>query len=305
MSQPETPLIVPEPLRPGDLIAIVSPSGTVKEEYVSRAAEVLRAAGYRVRIGPHALGKFHTYAGTPEERFADLASALTDPEVKAVLCSRGGYGAVHILERLDALPLRDNPKWIIGFSDISALHALMARHGIASIHAPMAKHLAAFDGADDDAQALLDILAGRPFDYQLPPNPLNRPGTASGPLAGGNLAVIAELIATPFDAIRPGCILFVEDIAEPVYKTERILYQLRFSGALASLAGLIVGEFTDYKIDPEAETMNEMIRRMVAPYDYPVAFGAPVGHVDHNIPLVVSAPVTLTVTPDSTTIAFA
>lgn len=297
-------LIIPAPLREGDLIAIVSPSGTVKAELVTDAAEVLRANGWRVRIYPHALGKWRTYSGTPDERFADLSDALTDPEVKAILCSRGGYGAVHLLDRLSQLPLRDNPKWIIGYSDISALHALMHRNGIASIHAPMAKHLSAFEGKDDDARALFDLLSGRPFSYEIPSNPLNRTGTAEGPLAGGNLAVIADLISTPYDVIRPGCILFIEDIAEPVYKTERILYQLKLSGVLGRISGLIVGAFTEYNRDVDGLTMDEMIHQMVADYTYPVAFGVPVGHIDHNLPLPVSLPTRLTVTPTSTTLTF-
>ncbi len=300
----EQPLIIPAPLKEGDLIAIVSPSGTVKAELVTDAAEVLRRHGWRVRIYPHALGKWRTYSGTPEERFSDLSEALLDPEVKAILCSRGGYGAVHLLTQLSALPLRDNPKWIIGYSDISALHALMHRNGIASIHAPMAKHLSAFEGKDDDSQALFDLLTGKPFSYEIPANPLNRPGTAEGPLAGGNLAVIADLISTPYDVIRPGCILFIEDIAEPVYKTERILYQLKLSGVLARIKGLIVGAFTEYNRDVDGHTMDDMIHRMVAEYDYPVAFGVPVGHIDHNLPLPVSFPTRLTGTPQSTTIAF-
>lgn len=298
------PLITPAPLKEGDLIAIVSPSGTVKAELVTDAAEVLRNQGWRVRIYPHALGKWRTYSGTPGERFDDLSNALTDPEVKAILCSRGGYGAVHLLDRLNRLPLRENPKWIIGYSDISALHALMHRNGIASIHAPMAKHLSAFEGKDDDAQALFDILTGRPFSYEIPGNPLNRPGTAEGPLAGGNLAVIADLISTPYDVIRSGCILFIEDIAEPIYKTERILYQLKLSGVLGDIKGLIVGAFTEYNRDVDGQTMDEMIRQMVADYDYPVAFGVPVGHIDHNIPLPVSFPTRLEVTAESVSITF-
>lgn len=296
------PLIIPSPLAEGDLIAIVSPAGTVKPQLVEEAAEVLRAQGWRVRIYPNALGKYHTYSGTDAQRLDDLTAAMLDPEVKAILCSRGGYGAVHLLDDLQKLPLRDNPKWIIGYSDISALHALMNHNGIASIHAPMAKHLSSFKGNDDDSQALFDILRNRPFAYEFPASTLNRCGTAEAPLAGGNLAVIADLISTPFDTMLPGRILFIEDIAEPIYKTERILYQLRLSGVLGQLSGLIVGAFTDYNRDTDAMTMDEMIASMVAGYDYPVAFGAPVGHVDHNIPLVVSAPTRLEVTPTGTTI---
>ena len=296
------PLITPAPLQEGDLIAIVSPAGAVKPELVENAAEVLRAQGWRVRIYPHALGKWNTFSAPAADRLADLKAAILDPEVKAILCSRGGYGAVHLLDQLDTLPLRDNPKWIIGYSDISALHALMHRHNIASIHAPMAKHLSEFEGNDDDARALFDILRHRPFTYEIPSNPLSRPGTAEAPLTGGNLAVIADLIATPFNTILPDTILFIEDIAEPVYKTERILYQLRLSGMLGAIKGLIVGAFTDYTPGVDDRTMEEMIAEMVKDYSYPVAFGVPVGHIDHNLPLAVSLPTRLTVTPTQTVI---
>ena len=131
-------------------------------------------------------------------------------------------------------------------------------------------------------------------------HPLNRPGKAEGLLAGGNLAVIAGLVSTPFDVIRPGTILFIEDIAEPIYKVERILYTLRLSGALGSLGGLIVGQFTDYAPDRNSPTMEAMISRMVEPFDFPVAFGFPIGHVDHNIPMTCSSEVALDVSSDTT-----
>ncbi len=300
----QTEFIKPAPLQPGDLIAIVSPSGTVKEDFVDGAARVLEAQGWRVRVYPHAKGKYLTYSGTADERYADLSDALLDPEVKAILCSRGGYGAVHLLERLQQLPLRDNPKWLIGYSDISALHALLSVNGIQSIHAPMGKHLTTFEGVDDDSQALFDILNGRRFSYSIPARPLNRYGSATGTLAGGNLAVIADLISTPFDVIKPDTILFIEDIAEPIYKTERIMFQLQLSGVLARLKGLIVGEFTNYDRDSESNGMDEMIARMVSRYSYPVAYGAPIGHVDHNLPMIVGSKVTLDVTPTETTIKF-
>lgn len=297
-------IIIPAPLEPGDKVVFASPSGTVKAENVEIAAEILREFGWEVEIAPHALGKYNTYSGTPEQRFADLRNALLDPQVKAIICSRGGYGAVHILDELDKLPLRENAKWIVGFSDISALHALMARHGIVSVHAPMAGHIAKHQGEDEDTQTLVSLLEGDMPWYLLDSHELNRNGTARGKLVGGNLAVIADLISTPYDVFEPGAILFIEDVAEPVYKIERIMYQLKMSGALAKLGGLIVGKFTDYTPGVDGQTMEEMIAQMVKEYDYPVAMGVPVGHVSHNIPLPVSAPVTLIVRPGDTIIDF-
>ena len=294
-------MIYPRPLKKGDKIAICSPAGKIKPEIVNDAARVLRNQGYRVEIMPHAFGENGQYSGTPDERYADLKAAFTDPEVRLILCSRGGYGVVHNLDSLATLPLRDDPKWIIGFSDISALHALMASQGIASIHSSMAKQVALGDAHPDNAP-LLDMLRGAMPSYTWAPSPYNHPGRAEGKLLGGNLAVIADLIATPFDIIDDDCILFIEDVSEPIYKTERIIYQLRLSGVLDRIRGLIIGQFTDYKPDENHPTTEAMLAEALAPYDLPIAFGAPVGHVDHNIPLMESAWATLDVTPERTTL---
>lgn len=298
----ELSLLTPRPLVRGDRVAIVSPAGIIKPQLVYNCLPVLADRGWVAYVGENTFNRHGTFAGTDEERYADLETALLDPDTRAIICARGGYGAVHLLERLDRLPLRDDPKWIVGYSDISALHALMTRHGIKSIHAPMTKHISQHKGADEDSGRLFALLEGERTETRAEGHPLNRPGRAEGLLVGGNLAVIAGLISTPFDVIKPGRILFIEDIAEPIYKTERILYTLRLSGALTSLAGLVVGRFTDYAPDRGSKTMEEMIARMVADYDYPVAYNFPVGHVDHNVPLVCSSEVILEVTPDSSVI---
>lgn len=298
-----TKATIPAPLRDGDRIAIVSPSGPVDSALVYAAADTLRGQGYRVDIFPSALGKCGQYAASDSARLADLSAALTDSTVRAILCSRGGYGAVHLLDSLSALPLERDPKWLIGFSDISALHALLASRGIASIHGNMCKHIALGPDDEDNATFLAMLRGYRPA-YEFAPDSLNRCGQASGRLLGGNLAVIAELINTPYDVIQPGTILFIEDVEEPIYKIERIMYQLRLSGVLPRLAGLIVGQFTGYRPNDSYETMERMIADMTAPYTYPVAFNVPIGHVDHNVPVIQSAEVTLTVTPEGTSLSF-
>ncbi|MDE7427180.1 MAG: LD-carboxypeptidase [Muribaculaceae bacterium] len=291
-------VIFPRPLRKGDKIAICSPAGHVNPEYVKASIPVLEEQGWVPVVMPHALGENGQFSGTPEERLSDIRTALLDPEIRAILCSRGGYGVVHIMEELQALPLEKDPKWVIGFSDISALHALMARRGIASIHSHMTSHLR-LGMEDPDNSALVDILNGKSPVYTFESSPYDRWGVAMGRLVGGNLAVLAELINTPYDIIRPGTILFIEDVAEPIYKIERILYQLRLSGVLGNLAGLIVGQFTEYNPDQNHASMEEMISAMVAPYTYPVAMNVPIGHVFHNLPVIESAEVTLRVLPDS------
>ena len=295
MAAKQNDIIFPAPLKAGDLIAIVSPAGPIDAQKVYDAQKVLEGEGFRVRIMPHALGKHGNYAGTDSERLADLEAALLDPEVRAVLCSRGGYGVVHIMEKLDAIDLRRDPKWVIGFSDISALHAAMGRQGVASLHSSMAAAIAR--GADDvDNAAMLQILHGERPSFTFDGSRWDRPGIVEGTLMGGNLAVLADLINTRYDMLLPDKILFVEDVSEPIYKIERIFYQLRISGVLPRLRGLIVGQFTDYKPDASYKVMEDMIADMVAPYTYPVAFNAPIGHVDHNIPVIENARVTLKVT---------
>ncbi len=295
-------ILTPAPLQQGDRIAILSPAGIVKPDNVYKALPVLRDKGWDPYVCPATFHRHGTYAGTDDERYADLEAAFSDPSTRAILCSRGGYGVVHLMERLDRLPLRDDPKWVIGFSDISALHALMSSKGIESIHAHMTSHLAATKGHDDDSLALFDILEGRSVGYEIDPHHLNRQGKATGRLLGGNLAVISDLIGTPFNLLKPDTILFMEDVSEPIYKIERIMYQLRLSGVMARLKGMIVGRFTDYSKDVDNSSMEEMIARIVEPFGFPVAYHAPIGHVSHNIPLVESRTTTLTVTPSLVTI---
>lgn len=295
--------IIPDPIRPGDTIAIVSPAGIARAADVYGAAEVLQSRGYHVTVAPSALAVHGTYAGSDSARLADLRAAWLDPSVKAIICSRGGYGAVHLLDSLDAVPLAFNAKWLVGFSDITCLHSLMGKHDIASVHGPMCSYISRDEGRNPDALRLISLLEGADvIDYRVEHHELNRPGSATGRLVGGNLSVHQGLIGTPYDVIRPGTILIVEDIAEPIYKIERILWQLKMSGVLSQLAGLIVGDFTDYEPDPNHPTMEAMIADMVRDYTYPVAFGVPVGHDGRSLPLLLNAPVTLTVTDSLTTI---
>lgn len=298
----EQEILIPAPLKAGDRIAIAAPASIIKPQVVYRCMEVLRDHGWDPYVTENTFGRFGTYSGTPRQRGDDLETALTDPSTRAILCARGGYGFVHLIERLDKLPLRDDPKWIVGYSDISAFHALMSRHGIASIHAPMTKHIAELKGEDEDSLTLFSILEGNLPAIDIEPHDLNRTGTATAQLTGGNLAVIAGLINTPWDVIRPGNILFIEDVSEPVYKVERIFYTLKLSGVLEKLAGLVVGRFTQYQPDADYTSMEQMIASMVAPYDFPVAFNVPIGHVDHNIPIPCSLTATLDVRPTGVTV---
>ena len=297
-------IIFPSPLTKGDKIAIISPASHILPDYVDGACNAITQMGFQPVVSKHCKGQCGGYSGTIEQRLADFLEALHNPEVKAILCSRGGYGVVHLLEYLSADDIAENAKWLIGFSDISALHAAMVASGVASIHASMAKHLTQF-GVDDEATvALFNILQGKLPTYQTPSHAFNKPGTATGTLTGGNMAVLCGLLDTDFDLLSRGDILFIEDVGEEVYKIERMLYNLRLSGVLPMIKGLIVGRFTDYRNpDGNGDSMEQMVKRMVEPYDIPVAFDFPVGHVDENMPLIEGAQVTLTVA-DTVTLQF-
>ena len=307
----------PAPLQPGDTVSIVSPASTIDPESIDGATQVLRGWGFEVIEGSHSRGKdvalsgAITYSGTAQERLADLRRAFEDPAVKAILCSRGGYGTMQLLESLKDVISR-NPKWVVGFSDITALHAALHKHGIASIHGLMAKHLTECGAEDACSQALHHLLTGGTMHYKVKPHSLNVPGCSTATLVGGNLAVMHALLATPYNLIKPGVILFIEDIAEAIYRTQRMLDSLRLAGILPQLAGLVVGQFTRYRDPllpeqeqeqtPQRSAMYEMVSDMVSEYGYPVAFNFPVGHVNYNLPLVEGAKVRFCVSNEQVTI---
>lgn len=295
-------IIYPEPLKPGDKIAILAPASVVKKEYVDKSVKVLRDLGYEPVVFPTSYGNIGHFSGTAAQRMADLEAAFTDPEIRAILCARGGYGVVHNLENIERLYVENDPKWVIGFSDITALHGLMHSRGVASIHSSMCHHLR-FGPQDPDNAALLGILRGEFPSYEIPADPRNHHGEAEGRIIGGNLSVLQALINTPYEMIEPGTILFLEDVSEPIYKIQRIFYQLKMSGALSKLKGLIIGRFTEYTPDIGYRRMEDMIADMVADYtNLPVAFNVPIGHVSHNIPIVESAWTRLSVTPEGVTV---
>lgn len=300
-------MIFPEPLKRGDTIAIISPATEVKGEYIDGAAALLEAEGYRVRIMPGAKGPVSgSYASELTQRTADLRDALADQQVRAILCARGGYGCNQLIDAFSPEELRADPKWIIGFSDVSALHAMMHRAGIASLHAPMAKHLT-LRGADDPySRYLLDSLRFTDeITYNVAPDPRNITATACGELRGGNLAVLNGLADTPFDMLHIAegeqVILFIEDIAEKIYAVQRMLIRLSLGGNLRRLAGLIVGRFAEYGADRNYPSMEEMISALLKRLgvSFPVAFNFPVGHVDDNLTLIEGARASLRVTPEA------
>ena len=267
-------------------IRIISPSGAIDPAYIDQAAARLRSWGHAVSEGAHARGAWGRFAGTDEERLADIVAALADPSVDAILCSRGGYGLQRIIDRVP-----DLNKTVIGFSDITALHQLSAISSQQSVHAIMCKHIATLPEDSEPIVMLRKALNGEPLSYSVAPHPLNRLGEANAPVFGGNLSVLYGLQGTPYSLQQSAIssqapILLIEDIAERHYHIDRMMRNLKMSGVLAQIGGLIVGQFTDCEDDPAMNcTVYETIKEAVAEYDYPVLFNAPFGHVEHNLPI--------------------
>ena len=292
-------------LQKNDEIRIISPSGSIDPIYIDGAVHVLTEWGYTPTEGKYAREKHGRFAGTPEQRLVDLQEALDSPYVKAILCSRGGYGLAQIIDKIDFTLFRQHPKWIIGFSDVTALHAAASHTGIMSIHGIMAKHLTELSDSDEAVRLLKGILSGNLPAYSLPSHPLNIGGQAEGVIIGGNLSVLAGLRTTPFDYDYRDKILFIEDIGEAPYCVDRMMQNLRLSGILSHISGLIVGQFSDAEEDPLMNgTVYENIRHIALEYHIPVCFDFPVGHVDYNLPVIINANVKLSITNEKTVLSY-
>ncbi len=298
-------LIFPTFLQEGDKVAIVSPSSKIDKMLLKGARKRLESWGLEVVIGKNAGNAHGKFAGTTKQCLSDLQSAMDNKEIKAILCSRGGYGAVHLVAGLDFTQFRQSPKWLMGFSDITILHNLIQHHGIASIHSLMARHLT-MEAADDPCSLYLkDILFGNLPAYSCPKHKLNREGTARGILRGGNMSVFYGLRGTPFDIPAEGTILFIEDVSERPHCIERMMYNLKLGGVLERLSGLIIGQFTEYEEDKSlGKELYGALADLVKEYDYPVCFNYPVGHVDYNLPLINGSEVELQVGKKTVDLSF-
>lgn len=306
------PYKIPAYLKPGDTLGITSPAGTITLEEMAPALGVLRGWGYQLKIGAAIGKKEFTRGGTDEERRADLQDMLDDPKVKAILCARGGYGVVRIIDALAWTRFMQNPKWVIGFSDVTILHSHIHRHcRVASIHSKMTN---SFPEVWDKALpiqietilSIKDALAGRKMQYAAAVHAQNRIGVAEGVLVGGNLKLLESMAGTPSDISTAGKILFVEDTGEYLYSLDRMFWNLKRTGKLASLKGLIVGGFS-IKPDDEGEefgkTLQEIVLEKVQEYKYPVCFDFPVGHQRANFALKCGVKHRLSVNHEGTTLS--
>jgi muramoyltetrapeptide carboxypeptidase len=286
-------ITIPPYLQKGDTIGIVAPAGFMPIEKMQTCIETLDSWGYNVQMGATTHSDSQNYfSGTDEERLNDLQQMLDDRNIKAVLCARGGYGTSRIVDRINFKKFRKHPKWIIGFSDITVLHShLFSNYKIASLHAPMA---AAFNDGEFNNPFILslkDALEGKPSHYECEPNAFNKTGETKGPLVGGNLSLIAHLIGTKSDIKTKNKILFLEDVGEYLYNVDRLLLQLKRSGKLDKLAGLIIGGFTDSKDTerPFGKSVYDIVYEHVNEFDFPICFGFPVSHDKENYALKVGA----------------
>ena len=289
-------MIYPSFLKANDKVVILSPSGKIEAQWVEGLKELLESYGLLVNVAEHALCENGRFAGTDEERIKDLQEAIDDHDVKAIFCSRGGYGLARIIDKIDFSALKSAAKWIVGFSDITALHNALSRVGVASIHGIMAKHITLkAEGLDN----LMTMLFGGNVDYEVPAHEFNKVGEAEGELIGGNLSVLYGLRGTPFDLDYKGKILFIEDLGERLYHIDRMMQNLRLGGVFAQISGLVVGQFTDIDEDDSfSGGVYGVISDAVKDCDIPVCFNFPAGHVDNNQPLKMGANYKLEVLKD-------
>lgn len=279
-------LIIPPYLHPGDEVAILSPASFPPTENWKQGVEVLESWGLRVRNAPNYLSRYFGLGGTDAERLADLQQMLDDPTIKAIFPIRGGYGSSRLLDSLDFSGFKSSPKWIVGFSDITALLCEVDRLGFASIHGPM-PHNFCQKGGESALQSLYTTLFEGVVSISAPSHPLNRLGEASAEIIGGNLSLLCHLVGSPTFGSTEGKILFIEEVGERLYHVDRMLLQLKRAGIFQNLAGLIVGGFTD--CNEASLTIGKTAFELVAEHtlgtSFPIAYDFPSGHIPNNQPL--------------------
>lgn len=277
-------------------IRIVSPAKHIDQLPVDFATDFLVEKGFDVEIGAYALGQDHYFSGTIEERLSDFQFALDDPSVDIILCSRGGYGSVQLIDRLDFSAFLENPKLIVGYSDITVFHNhINSNFNLSTAHATGPLNFS--ENTEAALESLINVFNGLPNFYEIDPHQLNQTGTVTAPLTGGNLAIIYSLLGTNSDADFRGKILFIEEIGEAVYAIDRMFYALKKSGKLNQIVGLIVGGLTQIKDSeiPYGLAVEQVIKRHVSGLNIPVCFNFPAGHIDDNRALIMGKKATLSV----------
>jgi muramoyltetrapeptide carboxypeptidase len=303
------PAIIPPYLKPGDKIAITSPAGYITPEDIQPARQMLESWGLVVRIGSTIGKRDYTFGGTDEDRLKDLQLLMDDHSVKAILCARGGYGVNRLLDKLNFTRFKMKPKWVIGFSDITALHLHLLRNcNVASIHSKMCNSFpkdwaTAEPVVQDTIMSIKRAMDGTRMKYSVLPHERNKVGVGEGLLVGGNLSIIISMMGTRSEINTDGRILFLEEVGEYLYSLDRMLMTLKRSGKLSKITGLVIGGFNKIKADDPGEEFGrdlyEIVLGKVSEYKFPVCFGFPVGHQKDNFALRHGARHKLTVRKDS------
>ncbi|WP_422858539.1 S66 peptidase family protein [Flagellimonas sp. S174] len=304
--------IQPPFLTSGDTVAIVAPAGILKnrEKSISKAMEILSSWGLHPILGKHLYAKNNHFAGTDAQRAEDFQNAMDDPSVKAIWCARGGYGSMRILDKLDFSNFEKSPKWIVGFSDITAFHGKLDQLGIQSIHGMMAAGLELSEELSDETQeninSLKKALFGEVLRYELDSSPHNKKGMAKGVLIGGNLSLLQASLQSDANLDTEGKILFIEEIGEYRYSIDRMLYSLKRAGYFDGLAALVVGEISKVRTNttPFGMSNEELILDVVKECDFPVLFHFPAGHGDENRTMIFGEEVTLDVGVNKSVVTF-
>ncbi len=305
--EPLAECTAPAFLKKGDKIALISPSYTTPDSNIQKTADVIKDWGFTPVIGKNVdkldAGK---YAGTAEERAEDFITALKDTSIKAILANRGGYGTIQLVDLIDPKLVKKNPKWLIGYSDITTLHAMQTKAGVMSIHGTMSSSIAKTAGKDDNSTLLRDLLKGEVPTYKVPKHKYNQKGKAEGILVGGNMTTFVPLIGTSDIDIfqNDGIILFMEEIGENLRNIDRMFHSIELHGVMENVRGVILGEFVDSGTDLDYESTEAMLSSYLKKYDIPVMCGFPAGHDDVNLPLVMGAKVKMDVSDNGATLAF-
>lgn len=287
-------------LEKGDRITIVSPAKAIDEESISYAKNYLESLGFEVIIAPNATQSYHYFSGNDDQRAQDFQQALNDTKTKAILCSRGGYGCIQILDKIDWSNQWKNPKWIIGFSDVTVIHQYMAKNCVPSLHATMPLDFKT--GTHSSLDTLINSLKNNQFSYQIESSKNNIQGIGNGKLIGGNLSIIYSLLGTDLQPDYQGKILFLEDVGEAIYAIDRMFHSLKRAKVLDQINGIIIGGMTKMKDSepPFGKTIERVILEQVSDRNYPVCFHFPAGHQKENLALILGMEVELTVTSDKT-----
>lgn len=298
-------MITPPYLKPGDTVGIISPARCILPKEITIASKILKLWKLNVKIGKNALNQDNQFAGTDDERAADLQEMLNDKMVKAILCTRGGYGTIRLIEKINSYALVKMPKWIVGYSDITVLHAVLNHHiNIKSIHGIMPLY---FSSADNKAlESLKSILFGNKPEYIVPAHPLNITGRTEGTLIGGNLSVMYSMAGTKYDIDTKGKILFLEDLDEYLYHIDRMMMNFKLAGKLEKLRGIIVGGMTNMHDNeiPFGKNAFEIIKDVAKEYNFPIVFNFPAGHVADNLAMILGNDVTLLVDKEKSILRF-